>query len=125
VAPIGEYLFDPDAAVVRAELAGRLAGELNLRPIDHRVVMLTGPEAVRSPFLTVYRVELAARYHAGRLRDFLRAAGVGQVTIVKRGSSIDAAALTRKLKLTGAEHRFVVLTRAAGEPAMVVGKRMS
>jgi SAM-dependent methyltransferase len=123
VAAVGEYLFDPDAAVVRAGLAGGLAADLGLAPVDHAVALFTGSEAVRSPFLTAYRVELADRFHAGRLRDHLRAQRVGRVTVVKRGSAVDADELVRKLKLDGPDHRFVVLTRAGGEAAMVVGER--
>ncbi|MBA4066803.1 MAG: SAM-dependent methyltransferase [Isosphaera sp.] len=124
VAPVGEYLFDPDPAAVRAGLAGKLAADLGLAPVDAAVALFTGPAAVRSPFLTAYRVELAARFHAGRLRDHLRAHRVGRVTVVKRGSAVDADELLRKLKADGPGHRVVVLTRAAGEAAMVVGERV-
>jgi SAM-dependent methyltransferase len=123
VVPPGAYVFDPDPAVVRAGLAGRIAADLGLAPIDHAVMLLTGNERVASPFVTTYQVELSARHNAAALRDHLRARGVGRVTVVKRGSSIDADELTRKLKLAGTDHRVVILTRAAGEPVMIVGER--
>jgi hypothetical protein len=31
----------------------------------------------------------------------------------------------KRLKLAGPDHRFVLLTRAAGEQAMIVGERVS
>jgi hypothetical protein len=70
-------------------------------------------------------VELAARASASALRVHLRERGVGRVTIVKRGSMIDAEEFQRKLKLAGSEHRVVVLTRAAGEQVMIVGERLT
>ena len=105
--------------------AGRPTGERNsaLTPIDHTVMLFTSAEPVDSPFVTAYRVEIAARFNATALRDHLRERGVGRVTIVKRGSSIDADELVKKLKLAGRDHRVVVLTRAAGEPVMIVGER--
>lgn len=120
----GAYLFDPDPAVVRAGLAGLLAGRLRIAPIDHTVQLFTGNELVASPFVTAYRVDFAARLHAVELRRHLRERGVGRVTVVKRGSMIDADQLEGKLKLAGSEHRVVLLTRAAGEPVMIVCERV-
>jgi hypothetical protein len=120
----GTYLFDPDPAVVRAGLARLLAGSLRIAPIDHTVQLFTGDEPIASPFVTAYRVDFAARFHAAELRRQLRERGVGRVTVVKRGSMIDADELVGKLKLAGLEHRVVLLTRAAGEPVMIVGMRL-
>jgi SAM-dependent methyltransferase len=123
-AEVSEYVYDPDPAVVRAGLTGVLAEQLGLSPFDWSVATLTGPELVRSPFVTAYRVEHSDRFHAGRLRDYLRERSVGRVTIVKRGSMLDADEVTRKLKLNGSEHRVVILTRVAGEQAVIVGSRV-
>lgn len=125
VSPIGAFVFDPDPAIVRASLAGLLAAELDLAPIDATVAMLTGETEIASPLVTGYRVELAERVSASRLREHLRGHGVGRVTVVKRGSSIDAEELLKKLKLAGTAHRFVLLTRANGEQTMIVGERLT
>jgi len=124
VAPPGEYLFDPDPAVVRAGLAGQLATKMEVAPIDHTVMLFTADQPRSSPFVTGFRVEITARLNAAALRDQLRATGVGRVTIVKRGSPVDADELMKKLKLAGSAHREVVLTRAGGEQVMIVGERL-
>ena len=54
VVSTGQYLFDPDPAVVRAGLVGQLAAELGLSPIDHTVMLLTADRPVDSPFGTTY-----------------------------------------------------------------------
>lgn len=125
LAEVGAYVYDPDPAVVRAGLAGLLAEQLGLTSIDWTVAMLTGPELVRSPFVTAYRVEHSDRYNAVRLRDYLRERGVGRVTMVKRGSTLDADDVTRKLKLSGSEHRVVLLTRIGGEQAVIICQRVA
>lgn len=125
VVSTGEYLYDPDPAVVRAGLVGQLAAELGLCPIDYTVMLLTADRPVDSPFVTAYRVELAARFNATALRAHLRYRGVGRVTIVKRGSQIDSEELRRKLKLAGSDQRDIVLTRTAGEQVMIVGERLT
>jgi THUMP domain-containing protein/RNA cap guanine-N2 methyltransferase len=125
VAAVRGFVFDPDPAVVRAGLLGQVAVELGLLPIDHTVMLITGDEPVVSPFVTNYRVELAAKYHFATLQEHLRARGVGRVTPVKRGSTIDSERLLAKLKLAGREHRVVILTRAAGEQSFIVCERLT
>ncbi|MCE9568390.1 MAG: SAM-dependent methyltransferase [Planctomycetes bacterium] len=122
--PVSEYVFDPDAAVVRAGLSGMVAEQFGLSPIDWTVAMLTGSEMVQSPWLTPYRVEFADRFHLGRLRDHLRSQNVGRITMVKRGSLLDSDEVTKKLKLNGPEHRMVILTRVNGEQTAIVGTRV-
>jgi SAM-dependent methyltransferase len=119
-----EYVFDPDPAVIRAELVGLLAEQLDAVPVDHRVAVLTGRREVRSPFADCYRVEHAAPFHAGRLRDYLRARQVGRVTPLKRAVDLDVNEVMRKLKLDGPEHRHLILTRSLGRMVAVVAQKM-
>lgn len=121
----GAYVFDPDPSVVRAGLAAVLAEQFGLAPIDHSVAMLTGPDPIPTPLATGYRVEFTGRFHLGRLRDYLRAHGVGRVTFIKRGSMVDTVEAEKKLKCAGSEHRAVLLTRIAGAQAMIVGERVT
>lgn len=124
--PVGAYLFDPDPAVVRADLVGLLAGELRAAPVEPGVAILTGAEPVRSPFAACYRVEHAAPLDPKKLRDHLRAAGIGRVTVLKRAIDADADAFRKGLKLAGGDgHRHVVLTRAGGKAIAVVAEALS
>lgn len=118
------YVFDPDPTVIRAGLTGLLADQLGANAVDWGVAFLTGPEAARSPFAACYRVEHAAPFHAGRLRDYLRERHVGRVTVRKRASDLDADDVVRKLKLDGPEHRVVILTRSGGRPWVIVGESL-
>lgn len=118
--PIGEYLFDPDPSVVRADLVGLLASQLGAAPVEPGVALLTGP-AGASPFAAAYRVEHVAPLDAKKLRDHFRAAGVGRVTVLKRAIDADVDAFRKGLKLGGGDgHRHVVLTRAGGKAVAVV-----
>jgi len=118
--PIGDYLFDPDPSVIRADLVGLLAAQLGAAPVEPGVALLTGPAAA-SPFVTAYRVEHVAPLDAKKLREYFRAAGVGRVTVLKRAIDADADAFRKGLKLGGGDgHRHVVLTRAGGKAVAVV-----
>ena len=69
----GEYVFDPDPAVVRAGLAGLLAAATRaLARSITTVALLHGPSRGRLAIRDGYRVELAERFHVRRLRDYLR-----------------------------------------------------
>jgi hypothetical protein len=50
----------------------------------------------------------------------LRERGVGAVEVRKRGSAVDVADLTTRLRLRGDAHAVVVLTRVADRPWALV-----
>ena len=117
-----EYIFDPGPAVIRADLLGQLAAKLEAAPLEYDVAMLTGPEPLQSPFADCYRVEHAAPFHPGKLRDYFRDRNVGRVTILNRAVDLEVNQVTRGLKLAGPEHRHLILTRAGGRTLAVVAE---
>ena len=121
--PIAEYLFDPDPAVIRADLVGLLGERLGAVAVEPGVAVLTGPAAVATPFADAYRVEHAAPLHPGRLRDYLRERRVGRVTVLKLAADVDADGLVKKLKLDGDGHRHLILTRSDGKVVAVVAEK--
>ncbi len=124
-AELREYLFDPDPAVIRANLLGLLAEKLEAAPIEAGVALLSGDRALASPFAECYRVEHAAPFQIGRLHEELRTRNVGRVTILKRAVPIDVNEVSRKLKLAGGEHRHLILTRARGRTVAIIAVTVS
>ncbi len=118
--PVGRFLYDPDPAVVRAGLVTDLAGLLDAHQLDPSIAYLSGDRRLATPLARLHVVEEALPFHLGRLRDLLRQRGVGQVQVQRRGSAIDPAELTRKLRLRGHERRTVLLTRVEGRPWVVL-----
>jgi SAM-dependent methyltransferase len=118
--PVGEWLHEPDPAVIRAGLVGDLAATLGLTGVDPTIAYLTGDSEVVSPFLTSYRVESVMGFNAKKIRSHLRALGVGEVVVKKRGSAVEPDAFRRSLGLSGSGRRVVVLTRQLGEPIAVI-----
>lgn len=119
-----EYVFDPDPAVIRADLLSQLAGQLAAAPVDHGVAFLTAHDAVQSPFAACYRVEHAAPFHVGKLREYCREYRIGRGTVLKRAVDLDTDEVTRKLKLDGPEHRWLVLVRVLGRAWAIVAERV-
>jgi hypothetical protein len=124
VAPVGAYLYDPDPSVTRAGLVGELGRRLSAWQLDSQLAFLTSDVLTQSPFASAYRVEEVLPVHERRLGAWLKTHGIGRVTVVKRGSTVDADELVSKWKLSGDYHRAVILTRSAGRPVAIVGVRL-
>jgi THUMP domain-like/RNA cap guanine-N2 methyltransferase len=117
-----EYLYDPDPAITRAGLVADLALQLGAALIDPQIAFLTSRTQIPTPFARAYRVVEALPFHLKRLAERLRARDVGRITIIKRGSAVDADELTRKLKLVGAASATVILTRVQDKPFVVIAE---
>ena len=121
--PPKAYLYEPDAAVIRAHLVQALAAQLPASQIDESIAYLTAETAVATPFARCFVVEAHFPFQLKRLRHYLRERRVGSVTIKKRGSPLEPDKLQRQLRLSGhkATHRFLFLTHILGEPSVIIG----
>lgn len=122
--PVGEYMLEPDGAVIRAGLVGPLADTLGARLIDPHIAYLTADAPVDSPFVTSFRVEDALPYSEKRLASALAARHVGTAEIKKRGLDLDPAALRHKLKLKGPATATVILTRIGDRRMAFIAERI-
>jgi THUMP domain-like len=119
-APPGAYLLDPSPAVTRAGLVDELARDLGAWKLDPRIAFLSAATPMRTPFGRLLRVEASLPWNLKRLRQLLRERGVGTVEVRKRGSAVDVADLTTRLRLRGDARAVVVLTRVADRPWALV-----
>ncbi|MBQ6640068.1 MAG: class I SAM-dependent methyltransferase, partial [Saccharopolyspora sp.] len=110
----GEWIVDPDGAVVRAGLVRQYAARHGLAQLDPRIAYLTGDRP--PPGVRAFRVLDHGRYSEKTLRSLLRRHDVGRLEIMVRGVDIDPDALRRKLKPRGAAEATVVLTRIGSTP---------
>src|SRR5215217_3180668 len=119
-APPGGYLLDPNPAVTRAGLVEELGRDLGAWKLDPRIAFLSADRPVASPFGRLLRVDASLPWNLKRLRGVLRERGVGTVEVRKRGSAVDVAELTTRLRLGGDARAVVVLTRVADRPWALV-----
>lgn len=122
VSDVGGWLFEPDAACIRAHLVQRLAGEFRLRRIDEEIAYLTGDEEIVSPLLTGYRVQAVLPWSLKRLNAALAARRIGHVVIKKRGFPLTPEQLQPRLKLTGAARATLICTRSQGKPVVIIAE---
>lgn len=105
----GEWIIDPDGAIVRAGLVRHYAARHGLWQLDPHIAYLTGdtvPPGVRG-----FRVEDRLELREKTLRQELARRDCGSLEILVRGVDIDPDALRRKLKLRGTKAYSLVVTR--------------
>jgi hypothetical protein len=109
--PDGDFLYEPDPAVIRAGLAATLAAQLDAWLIDPNVAYLVGNRYVPTPFARAYRIEESFAFSIKALQSALTTRGAGSVIIKKRGFPEDPDDVRKRLKLSGANEVTAALTR--------------
>jgi hypothetical protein len=110
----GEWIVDPDGAVIRAGLVRHYAAKHGLWQLDERIAYLTGDRP--PPGVRAFRVVEHGRYSEKSLRAVLKRHDVGRLEILVRGLDVDPDALRRRLKPRGPAEASVVLTRIGRSP---------
>jgi hypothetical protein len=127
---LGEYLLEPDGAVIRARLIGDLArslpgnGSNGGRMLDPSIAWITTDTAPDTPFGAAFRVLERFPLDVKTLKKELAARGMGTLEIKKRGVDIDPAAFRARLALKGDAAATLVLTRIAGTRVALLAERI-
>ena len=114
------FLYEPDPAVIRAQLVADLAGQLGAAQLDAEIAYLTANALTPTPFARAWRVLEWLPFSLKRLRARVRAYNPGPVTVKKRGSPLDTDALARQLSGEGDTPLVVTLTRVGEKPAALL-----
>jgi len=115
VRAVGEFVYEPDGAVIRAGLVTAVAAGVQGGLVDDHIAYVTSDASFRTPFARGYQVLEHLPYREKQLRAALRERNVGRLTIKKRGVDIVPEQLRRRLALSGEEEATIVLTRADGK----------
>lgn len=121
---LGEYLYEPDGAVIRARLIGLLAEQLGAGMVSDGIAYLTADALTPTPFAHTFRVLEQLPSSEKQLKRALSARGLGKLEIKKRGADVDPAALRTRLKLKGPHSATLFLTRIAGKHTALLAERV-
>lgn len=122
--PLGDYLYEPDGAVIRARLIGDLARANGGWMLSEGIAYITADRAFDSPFARGFRVLERLPNDERQLRQALARRDVGTLEIKKRGVDVDPAALRTRLKLRGEASATVVITREGGRRVTLLVERL-
>lgn len=120
---LGEWLFEPAGAVIRAELIGALAERLTARSVSPGLAYLTGDRLVETPLAHAFRVRETLPLDERKIARRLRELGIGDLEIKKRGVDVDPAALRTRLKLKGDGRATLIATRVGGRHRAILADR--
>ena len=114
----GEWIVDPDGAVVRAGLVRHYAARHGMWQLDPRIAYLTG-DAV-PPGARGFRIVDQGAFDEKRLRGELARRDCGALEILVRGLDVDPDRLRTRLRLRGSRPFGLVLTRIDRAPAAFI-----
>jgi hypothetical protein len=117
----GDFLYEPDHALIRSGLLGRKAASLGMNLLSREIAYTTSDSLIRDDFFRGYRVLSRMKFSMKRLSEELNSLGIGQVTVKKRGFPMLPEEVIKKLKLRGSGSATVLLTRMGrGHEAFIV-----
>lgn len=122
---LGEFLYEPAGAVIRAELIGALAEQLSATAVSDGIAYLSGSAQAATPLAQGFRVRETMPLDERGIAKRLRELGIGELEIKKRGADIDPAAFRKRLKLTGDERATLFLTRVGGRHRAILAERLT
>jgi SAM-dependent methyltransferase len=120
----GCFLYEPDAAVIRADLVGAVARRFELAPVDRRIAYLLGDRSVSSSLVTPFQVIDVTDFSARKTRVWLATHDIGRVEIKTRGFASRPEELLRHFRLRGRHEAVLFLTRVAGRPIAILAERL-
>ena len=126
VVPLGTMVAEPDSAVIRSGLLGRLADEVGAGIVSDKIAYLTGDDLPDSPFYDRFEVLAVTNLRAKAISAELRTRGAGSVEIKKRGADISPDDLRKSLKLGGGDEQLTVIaTRVDGRHRAIICRRLA
>lgn len=124
VRELGEYLHEPEGAVIRARLIGTVARALDAGMLAPGIAYLTSDALEPSPFVQSFRVRERLPFDVKQLSRALRERDIGTLEIKKRGVDVDPADLRRRLKLRGPESATLIVTRLGARRVALLADRV-
>lgn len=119
VGSLGDWVHEPDNAVIRAGLVAEAAPDARL--LAPGVAYVTSDAPIASPFVTDFRVLEVLDYDLPILKRWVKTHRVGSLEIKRRAIDVDPAALRRQLKPRGDGSATLLLARTVdGARACVV-----
>jgi hypothetical protein len=120
---VARYVYEPDAAVLAAGLAGVLALEWELEALSPGIAYYTSDRPIHDPALAGFEVLETAPFDRKRLKAMLRKRSVGRVEIKKRGVDVDLERLQRELTTRADGFLTVLLAPQAGRVIAILARR--
>lgn len=121
---LGQYIYEPDAAVLASRLTGQLAQECNLTALATGIAYLTGDQLHHDPALAAFEVQEAMPLDLKRLKAWLKSRNVGRVEVKSRDPRTEANHLARQLSSQGDERATVLVYPHQKSARAIIANRL-
>ena len=124
IGELGDFVYEPDNAVVRSHLIGQLAEQIDAHLFAPEIAYLTCDKEITSPWLKGYRVLDNLVFDRKKLKAYLRERNIGTLEIKKRGSDIVPEELRKELAPKGEGAATLIVTRVGDAHRVLVCKTL-
>lgn len=123
-AQIGANVYEPDATILAAQLAGALADEHECEAVTTGGGYLTSDRLLAHPLVESFRVRDVLPYDLRKLKAYCRAHRLGQLEIKKRGVDLQPHFVRRQIIGVGDEAAVIFITPVGGSVRAIVAERL-
>lgn len=124
VGALGDFLYEPDNAVIRAGLVAEVAQDVKGHLIHPTIAYVTSDTEMHVPSATMYRIRDVLPATTSTLRSYVRSHNIGTLTIKKRGMDISPEHLRKEISPRGDNAATIILTRAGNSRKAIVADRL-
>lgn len=125
IGELGDYLYEPDPAVIRTGLVEQLGTQLGLNLLDPNIAYLSGKQAIESSFIKGYQIEACLPLKFKQINHYLRQHQIGQVNIKQRGTGLSSERVVKQLKpVKSGLERTLILIRIKDDHLALICSRL-
>ncbi len=121
----GAYLYEPDPAVLAADLAGDLAQILCWTQVEAAIPYFTSDILALHPLWSSFRIVAVLPWRRERVKALLKERQIGQLEIKKRGVPLDPAEVRQQLQPRGDKSGVLILTRHGKQVQALLCERVT
>ena len=107
----GQWLYEPDAAIIKARMSGELARNLNLGFLNHTVDYLTSDSLVEPFPGRSFCVEECLPFKPKSFRTELERRGISKASIQRRDFPLSVEELRKKYRLGESSEHYLFFTK--------------
>lgn len=120
---VGAFVYEPDATILAADLAGEFADLHQLAAITAGGGYLTGDRELDHPLAARFRVRDVLPFDVKKLKAYCREHHLGQLEIKKRGVDLQPHFLRRQIMSSGSNAAVILISHVGDTVKAVVAVR--
>ncbi len=110
----GEFLYEPDSAIIKSGLSRRLARDFKLEVIINQGVFLTSLKKIPCFPGRVFRIEETIPFREKEIKRWLKKKGIKKVNLVRKDFPWSVEKLRKKFNIGEGGEEFLIFTSGPG-----------